>query len=161
MNEIRMKQYPVCRRTDIRLHLCFRHLTGSEADDGSFLVIVRLAAVRDVSASGIFQKEGIYSVIDLEVRGPSGSFRQVDDCHHRVQGLESEQFVVFVNMIQFDYFYHRYIPFVYHKCNVKDAHNVPLGRKNEDWGTNIRKSGQTSSVGRKGPLKIRYSGKNI
>ena len=77
------------------LHVHLGHLSRREAHHGAFLVVIRLLAVADVAAAGLFQEEGIHSVIEGEMCGERGGFRQVDHADQRVQGFQSEQFVVF------------------------------------------------------------------
>ena len=59
------------------LHLYLNDLSRSETGNRSFLIIISLPAVTDVSAFDVFQKKGIYSVVHREMCGKPESFRLV------------------------------------------------------------------------------------
>lgn len=103
-DEVGMKQYSLCLRAFFHLHLDY--LSRREAGHRAFLVVVGLAAITDVAATGLFQEQGVDAIVHGDVRGETGSLFQVDDADERMQALQVEHPVVCFYVIQFDYFFH-------------------------------------------------------
>lgn len=101
-----MKQNTVSFRTDIFLHLGLCYLTGSKTDYRTFLIIVTLTSVHDVSTIGILQIKSIYPIINLEMFRPMRCLRQINDTHQRMPCFEPEKFVVLIYLIKFYNFFH-------------------------------------------------------
>ena len=100
-DQVGMKHDALCRRLHAFQYFRFSHLSRSETGNRTLLLIVYLPSVTDVTAPGLFQKEGIDAIIDRKVCGESGGLGQIDDIHQRVKRLQSEQPVMFVHRIQF------------------------------------------------------------
>ena len=62
-NKIRVEEQSVSGGTRSFLRVDGSHLSRCKTDNGSFLVVVRLPAVGNVSAERIFQKQGIDAII--------------------------------------------------------------------------------------------------
>ena len=95
-------------------HPARSNLPGSKAHNRTFLIVVGLTAVDDVTALGILEEQSIDSIVDRKTVGPRGGLRQVNHTHQRMFGLKSEQLVICIHAVEFDYVVHRgYIFWLY------------------------------------------------
>ena len=82
-------------------------LTGSKADNRSFLIIIILTPIFDITTFCFFQKECVKAIIHLNVIDRLCCFCQVYNTYQRVQGFKSVQTVVLIDTFQFDYLIHK------------------------------------------------------
>ena len=92
------------------LQRCFDNLPRRKAGHRAFLIVVSLPAIADISTTGLFQKQGIHAVVQDKMFGMTRSLRQVDHTDKRMQCFQSEQIVVLLYILQFNYIFHnRYV----------------------------------------------------
>ena len=106
--KIGMKQHPVGTWMHAGAHPARSNLPGCKAHDRTLLIVVGLAAVDDIAALGILEEQSIDSIVDRKTVGPSRGLRQVNHTHQRMFGLKSEQLVIGIHAVEFDYVVHSY-----------------------------------------------------
>ena len=118
--QIGMKQHPVGTWMHAGAHPARSNLPGSKAHNRTLLIVVGLAAVDDIAALGILEEQSIDSIVDRKTLGPSrglrqvnhthqrSGLRQVNHTHQRMFGLKSEQLVIGIHAVEFDYVVHSY-----------------------------------------------------
>lgn len=80
----------------------FCGLARGKTDDGSFLIIVSLSSIRDITGFFKFQVEGIDPIVPPGIVDFPGGFVQVDDTDQRVFSFETIQLVVLVYAVKVD-----------------------------------------------------------
>ena len=76
-------------------------LSGGQTHERSLLVVVGAAAVADVAAFHLFEKNGVESEAVAHVFD-GAALREIDDVHQRVRCRDVQQVVVLTDMVQFD-----------------------------------------------------------
>ena len=149
-----MKQQSARLGLDIGEKFHLRYLSWREARHRSFLVVISLFAIADVSTLYIFQKERVKAIIHRKMRGKTRRVFQVDHRHERMERFQSKQLVVLLYLIQFNYIVHKDI--FLDSCKYKGYFRNPdacagrkrlpfpkkTERKTDSLGGNFGRSGQ-------------------
>ena len=80
-------------------HLYSGSLTGSKANDGSYLIVIMLATILDITVLSSFQKECIKAISHFDMIDRFGCVGKIHHTHQRMQGFQSVETVIVIYII--------------------------------------------------------------